>query len=133
MSTPDALPTEIALITLLLSKFQVYSTSLHHYYHRPITFSVNYAPHGIDQYPVIISQEVLLSIGLAPYTRTVQPHTASVTQSSIATSSLDFYQFPRAYFHFNRMRQESWDPLMAVLRLLRTIDYYYMSSFLLYQ
>jgi hypothetical protein len=33
MSTPDALPTEIALIALLLFKFQVYSTSLHHYYH----------------------------------------------------------------------------------------------------
>jgi hypothetical protein len=39
MSTPDALPTEIALIALLLSKFQVYSTSLRNYYHRPITLS----------------------------------------------------------------------------------------------
>jgi Reverse transcriptase (RNA-dependent DNA polymerase) len=39
MSTPDALPTEIALIALLLFKFQVYSTSLCHYYHRPITLS----------------------------------------------------------------------------------------------
>jgi hypothetical protein len=116
MSTPDALPTEITLIALLLSKFQVYSTFLRHYYHRPITFSVNYTPHGIDQYPAIISQEVLLSIGLVPYTRTVQPHTASVTRSSIATSSLDFYQFPQAYFHFNRTCQESWDPLTAVLR-----------------
>jgi Reverse transcriptase (RNA-dependent DNA polymerase) len=39
MSMPDALPTEITLIALLLSKFQVYLTSLHHYYHRPITLS----------------------------------------------------------------------------------------------
>jgi hypothetical protein len=39
MSTPDALPTEIALIALLLFKFQVYSTSLRHYYHRPVTLS----------------------------------------------------------------------------------------------
>jgi hypothetical protein len=39
MSTPDALPTEIALIALLLSKFQVYLTSLCHYYHRPIILS----------------------------------------------------------------------------------------------
>jgi hypothetical protein len=39
MSTPDALPTEIALIALLLFKLQVYSTSLCHYYHRPITLS----------------------------------------------------------------------------------------------
>jgi hypothetical protein len=39
MSTPDALPTEIALITLPSFEFQVYLTSLHHYYHRPITLS----------------------------------------------------------------------------------------------
>jgi hypothetical protein len=39
MSMPDALPTEIALIALLLFEFQAYSTSLHHYYHRPITLS----------------------------------------------------------------------------------------------
>jgi hypothetical protein len=116
MSTPDTLPMEIALIALLLSKFQVYSTSLRHYYHRPITLSVNYTPHGINQRPAITSQEVLLSIGLVPYTRTVQPHTASVTRGSIATSSLDFCQFPRAYFYFNRTHQESWDPLMAVLQ-----------------
>jgi hypothetical protein len=116
MSTPDALPTEIALIALLLSKFQAYSTSLRHYYHRPIILSVNYTPHGIDQRLAITSREVLLSIGLAPYTRTVQPHTASVTWSSIAVYSLNFYQFPRVHFHFNCMHQESWDPLTAVLR-----------------
>jgi hypothetical protein len=39
MSMPDALPMEIALITLPLFEFQVYSTSLHHYYHRSITLS----------------------------------------------------------------------------------------------
>jgi hypothetical protein len=39
MSTPDALPTEIAIIALPLFEFQVYSTSLRHYYHRPITLS----------------------------------------------------------------------------------------------
>jgi hypothetical protein len=120
MSTPDALPTEIALIALLLFKFQVYSTSLRHYYHRPITLStfrlLYQSTHGIDQCPAITSQEVLLPIGLAPYTRTVQPHTALVTRSSIATSSLDFCQFPRAYFHFSHMHQESWDPLTAGLR-----------------
>jgi hypothetical protein len=115
MSMPDALPTEIALIALLLSKFQAYSTSLCHYYHRPIILLVNYTPHGIDQCLAITSQEVLLSIGLVLYTRTVQPHTASITRSSIATSSLNFCQFPRAYFHFSRMHQESWDPLTAVL------------------
>jgi hypothetical protein len=40
MSMPDALPTEIALIALLLFKFQVYLTSLRHYYHRPVTLSI---------------------------------------------------------------------------------------------
>jgi hypothetical protein len=40
MSMPDALSMEIALIALLLFKLQVYSTSLHHYYHRPITLSM---------------------------------------------------------------------------------------------
>jgi hypothetical protein len=40
MSMPDALPMEIALIALLLFKFQAYSTSLYHYYHRPITLSM---------------------------------------------------------------------------------------------
>jgi hypothetical protein len=40
MSMPDALSTEIALIALLLFKLQVYSTSLRHYYHRPITLSM---------------------------------------------------------------------------------------------
>jgi hypothetical protein len=39
MSTPEALPMEIALIALLLSKFQVYLTSLRHYYHRLVTLS----------------------------------------------------------------------------------------------
>jgi hypothetical protein len=33
MSTPEALPMEIALIALPLFEFQVYSTSLYHYYH----------------------------------------------------------------------------------------------------
>jgi hypothetical protein len=45
MSTPDALPTEIALIALPLFKFQVYSTSLHHHYHRPITLSTFRLPY----------------------------------------------------------------------------------------
>jgi hypothetical protein len=39
MSTPDALSTEITFIALLLFKLQAYSTSLRHYYLRPITFS----------------------------------------------------------------------------------------------
>jgi hypothetical protein len=40
ISMPNASPTEIALIALLLFKLQVYLTSLCHYYHRPITLSM---------------------------------------------------------------------------------------------
>jgi hypothetical protein len=39
MSMPDALPIETALIALPWFEFQVYSTFLHHYYHRAITLS----------------------------------------------------------------------------------------------
>jgi hypothetical protein len=123
MSTPDALPTEIALTALLLFKFQVYSTFLCHYYHRPITLSTfQLLYQSTIHYMASINalrlplKKFFCPIGLAPYTRTVQPHTASVTWSSIATSSLDFCQFPRAYLHFSRMHQESWDPLTAGLR-----------------
>jgi hypothetical protein len=42
---PDTLPMEIALIALPLFKFQVYSGSLHHYYHRPITLSTFQLPY----------------------------------------------------------------------------------------
>jgi hypothetical protein len=45
MSTPDTLPMEMALIVLPLFKFQVYSTPLHHYYHRPITLSTFQLPY----------------------------------------------------------------------------------------
>jgi hypothetical protein len=101
----------------------------YHSFHIPITLSANYRPHGIDQCPAISSLEVLLSTGLAPYTHTVQPHTALATQSSIATSSLNFYQFSRAYFHFNRMHQESWDPFMAVLRPSSIFKFNYGAAF----
>jgi hypothetical protein len=45
MSMPDALSTEIALISLPSFKFQIYSTFLHHYYHGPITLSTFQLPH----------------------------------------------------------------------------------------
>jgi hypothetical protein len=64
-----------------------------HSLHVLITLSVNYTPHGINQCPAITSQEVLLPTRLVPCTHTVQPHTASATQSLIATTFLNFYQF----------------------------------------
>jgi hypothetical protein len=71
MSMPDALPTEITFnrTTLVSSLFDFPSSLLpqaNHSFHIPITLSVNYTPHGIDQHPAITSQEVLLSIGLVP-------------------------------------------------------------------
>jgi hypothetical protein len=122
MSTPDALSMEIALITLILFKFQVYLSSFHYYYHRPITLSMFRLLHQstIHHMASINTWRLPLKKFFCPQdwhlTHTVQPHTASATQSSIAATSLDFYQFPQAYFHFNRTYQESWDPLMAILR-----------------
>jgi hypothetical protein len=122
MSTPDTLPMEITLITLLLFKLQVYSTSLHHYHHRPITLSTFWLLHKstIHHMASINTLQLPIKKFFCPQdwhsTHTVQPHTASATRSSIAITSLDFYQFSWAYFHFNCTHQESWDPLMAILQ-----------------
>jgi hypothetical protein len=94
---PDTLPTEIALIALLLFKFQAYSTSLHHYYHRPITLSTFQLLHQstIHHMALINALRLPLKKFFCPQdwhlTHTVQPCTASATQSSIATTSLNFY------------------------------------------
>jgi hypothetical protein len=65
MSTPDALPTEIALIALLLFKFQVYSTFLRHYYHRPVIGMKNDIPWIIKFFIYYISNQnpILLTTG----------------------------------------------------------------------
>jgi hypothetical protein len=99
MSTPDTLPMEIALITLLLFKFQVYLTFLHHYYHRLITLSMFRLLHQstIHHMASINALQLPLKKFFCPQdwhlTHTVQPHTALATQSLIAATSLDFYQF----------------------------------------
>jgi hypothetical protein len=122
MSTPDALPMEIALIALLLFKLQVYLTFLHHYYHRPITLSTFQLLHQSTLHHMASINALQLPIKkfFCPQdwrpTHTVQPHTASAIRSSIATTSFNFYQFPQAYFHSNHTHQESWDPLTAILR-----------------
>jgi hypothetical protein len=95
MSMPDALPTEIALMALLLFKLQVYLSSLHHYYHRLITLSTFQLFHQSTlhhKHPAITYQEVLCPQDWRP-THTVQPHTAIATWSSIATTFFNFYQF----------------------------------------
>jgi hypothetical protein len=58
-----------------------------------------------------LKQALLTSPALRPI-----DYTASATQSSIETTFLNFYQFSRAYFHFNHTHQQSWDPLTAILR-----------------
>jgi hypothetical protein len=71
ISMPDALSMEIALIALLLFKLQVYSTSLHHYYNRPITLSTfqllyqSTIHHMASINTLQLPQEVLLSTRLA--------------------------------------------------------------------
>jgi hypothetical protein len=83
MSMPDALPMEIALITLLLFKFQAYLTSFCHYCNRPITLSTFRLSHQstIHHMALInalqLPQEVLLSTRLAPYTHSTASHSFS--------------------------------------------------------
>jgi hypothetical protein len=115
MCMPDALPMEIALIAPFLFKFQVYLTSFHHHYNRLITLpTLQLLYQSTIHHMALINalqlpQEVLLFTRLAL-------HTASATWSSIAATSLDFYQFSQPYFQLNHTSQESWDPLMAILQ-----------------
>jgi hypothetical protein len=121
MSMPDALPTEIALIALILFKFQVYLTSFHHYYNRLIT-PPPHCDYFTSQLYTTWHQSMPCNYLKKFFclqdwclTHTVQPHTASAIRSSIVATSLDFYQFSQAYFYLNRTSQKSWDPLMAIL------------------
>jgi hypothetical protein len=125
MSTPDALPTEIALIALLLFEFWAYSTSLHHYYHRPITLST----FQLLQQPTIHHMasinilQLLLKKFFCPQdwclTHIVQPHTTSATQSSITTTSFDFCQFPQSLFslqlHASRVMGPTYGSIAAII------------------
>jgi hypothetical protein len=62
MSTPNALPMEITLIALLLFRLQVYSTSLCHYYHRPITLSTFQLSHQSTLYHMVLINTLQLPI-----------------------------------------------------------------------
>jgi hypothetical protein len=84
MSTPDTLPTEIALITLLLFKLQVYLTSLRHYYYRPITlFTFQLLHQSTLHHMVLINtlqlpiKKFFLSTRLVPYTHSTASHSLS--------------------------------------------------------
>jgi hypothetical protein len=83
MSMPHALSTEIASVALLLSKFQVYSTSFHHYYNRLITLSTfqllyqSTIHHMALINALRLPQEVLLSTRLVLYTHSTASHSLS--------------------------------------------------------
>jgi hypothetical protein len=84
MSMPEALPTEITLIALFLFKLQVYSTSLHHYYHRPITLSTFQLLHQSTLHHMVLIntlqlpiKKFFLSTRLAPYTHSTASHSLS--------------------------------------------------------
>jgi hypothetical protein len=103
MSTPDTLPTEIALIALPSFEFQVYSTSLHHYYHRPITlstFRLLYQP-TIDHMALINALRLPLKKFFCPqdwclthtqYSLT-QPQLPRVQLQHLPTTSISFPEF----------------------------------------
>jgi hypothetical protein len=96
MSTPDALPMEITLITLLLFLFDFPSSLLphaNHSFHALIASSVNSTPHGIDQHPAITNQEVLFvhKIGAlhTQYSLT-QPQLPGVQSQQLLSTSISF-------------------------------------------
>jgi hypothetical protein len=115
MSTSDALPTEITLIALLLFKLQVYLTSLCHYYHRPITLSTFQLLHQSTLHHMVsinpcnyLSRNSFCPQDWHP-THTVQPHIASATWSSIATTSFDF--------HTSRVMGPTYSNIVAIINL----------------
>jgi hypothetical protein len=84
MSTPDALPMEIALIALLLFKLQVYSTFLHHQYHRLITLSIFQLLHQSTLHHMVSIntlwlpiKKFFLSTRLVSYTHSTVSHSLS--------------------------------------------------------
>jgi hypothetical protein len=100
MSMPDALPTEIALIALPSFKFQVYSTFLRHYYHRPITLSTFRLPYQptIDHMVLINSLQLPLKKFFCPqdwhlthtqYSLT-QPQLPRVQSQHLPSTSISF-------------------------------------------
>jgi hypothetical protein len=100
MSTPDALPTEIALIALPSFEFQVYLSSLHHYYHRPITLSTFRLPYQppIDHMALINALRLPLKKFFCPQdwrlTRTqyslTQPQLPRVQLQHLSSTSISF-------------------------------------------
>jgi hypothetical protein len=88
---------------------------VNHSFHIPIVSSLNSTPHGIDQHPAITYQEVLCPQDWCPTHTQYSLTQPQLPGSSIATASFDFYQFSCTYFYLNRMHQESWNPLTAIL------------------
>jgi hypothetical protein len=82
---PDTLPMEITLIALPLFKFQVYSTSLHHYYHRPITLSTFQLPYqpAIDHMASINALRLPLKKFFCPQDQCLTHTQYSLTQPQL--------------------------------------------------
>jgi hypothetical protein len=96
MSTPDALPIEIALIALPSFKFQVYLSSLHHYYHRPITLSTFQLPYQptIDHMALINALQLPLKKFFCPQDwRLTQPQLPRVQLQHLPSTSISFPEF----------------------------------------
>jgi hypothetical protein len=134
MSMPDALPMEIALITLLLFKLQVDLTSLYHYYHRLITLSMfrllyqstihHMASINALRLPI---KMFFLSTRLAPYTHSTVSHSLSYPEFN-CNNFLQLLSVSLSLFYFNRMHQESWDPLTAILRPSSSFKFNYRTT-----
>jgi hypothetical protein len=100
MSMPNALPMEIALIALLLFKLRVYSTSLCHYYHRPITLSMFQLFHqstlhhmvSINTLQLPIKKFFVHKIGAPTHTQysLTQPQLSGVQSQQLFSTSISF-------------------------------------------
>jgi hypothetical protein len=93
MSTPDALPTEIALIALLLFKLQVYLSSLHHYYHRLITLSMFQLSHQSTLHHMVSINTLRL-----PTKKFFAHKIGALHTHSTASHSLSYSEFNRNNF-----------------------------------
>jgi hypothetical protein len=127
MSTPDALPTEIALITLLLFKLQVYSTSLHHYYHWPITLSMFWLLHQSTLHHMasinalwLPIKKFFLSTRLVPYTHSTASHSLSYPEFNrnnffrLLSVSLSLFS---SQSHASRVMGPTYDNIAAITNL----------------
>jgi hypothetical protein len=117
VSTPDALPMEIALIALLLFKLQVYLTSLRHYYHRPITLSTFQLSHQST-----LHHMVLINILRLPIKKFFVHKIGTLHTHSTASHSLSYLEFTcNSFFQLLSVSPSLFSPQSHASRVMGPI------------